>query len=57
LFKSIEKLKKRQIADSIEKVFDIERDDSKGAKHCGKIMYSVCFEYGLDLEEATFAEA
>ena len=49
LFKSIEKLKKRQIADSIEKVYDIDRDESKGSKHYGSILYTVCFEYGLEL--------
>lgn len=52
LMKMISKLKLRMIADSIEKVYDIKKQDEGE----GKVLYSVSFEYGLGKDEAVFDE-
>lgn len=48
----LNKLRLRQIADSIEKIFEIQRCDSRVPKHSGKLMFSLCFEKGLGVNEA-----
>jgi alanine racemase len=49
LLKMINKLKLRLIADAIEKVYEIQKEDSK----CGKqseLLFSVNFDHGLGIK-------
>jgi hypothetical protein len=48
LLKTIQKLKYRLIADSIEKVYEIQRDEDKQIKGL-KLLFSVNFEHGLGI--------
>lgn len=55
LLKSIQELKMKQVADKIEKVYEIEREENRNCK-VNKIYFSVTFEHGIEVEKAIFSE-
>ena len=52
----INKIKFKLIADAIEKVFEIQREDNRFSKQTSSLLFSVTFEHGLGISNAVFYE-